>query len=496
MLDALKEAGAALDAPVDVHHLMSEARAAEAWEPTLPEGFDAVLRDYQRVGFVWMARLARWAPGACLADDMGLGKTVQTLALLAHRAPLGPALVVAPTSVGFGWLREAARFAPNLRVRAWRGADRVRAGLADLGPGDVLVTSWDLLSRDADPKDGLASVPFATFVMDEAQAIKNADTARAKAAATIQAGFRLALSGTPVENRVSELWALFRVIAPGLLGSWPRFRARFGVAIERDGDDQRRRALSQLIRPFLLRRLKRDVAKELPPRTDIVLEVELSAEEQRLYDAARVVIAQELAATDRPQHIQVLAAISHLRQLACHPRLLDPTSTLGSAKLVRLRELVAELRAEGHRVLVFSQFTRQLALVREALTEDGVRLRYLDGSTPEATRRAEVDAFQAGDGDVFLLSLKAGGTGITLTAATYVIHLDPWWNPAVEDQASDRAHRIGQRQPVTVYRLVSRGTIEEKILALHAEKRALVEGLLEGVGQGGALSVEELMALL
>ncbi len=496
LLDALQEAGAAVDAPVDVQKLMHEARQAEAWEPALPEGFDGVLRDYQRVGFTWMARLARWAPGACLADDMGLGKTIQTLALLVHRAPLGPALVVAPTSVGFAWLREAARFAPSLHVRAWRGATRIRAELAGLGPYDVLVTSWDLLARDVEPEDGLATIPFATFVLDEAQAIKNADTARAKAASKVQATFRLALSGTPVENRISELWALFRVVAPGLLGSWPRFRARFAVAIERSGDDQRRRALSQLIRPFLLRRLKRDVAKELPPRTDIVLEVELSTDEQRLYDAARIVIAGELAATDRPQHMQVLAAITQLRQLACHPKLLDPTSTLGSSKLTRLRELVAELRAEGHRVLVFSQFTRQLALVREALTEDGVSLRYLDGSTPEATRRAEVDAFQAGDGDVFLLSLKAGGTGLTLTAATYVIHLDPWWNPAVEDQASDRAHRIGQRQPVTVYRLVARGTIEEKILALHAEKRALVEGLLEGVGAGAALSVEELLALL
>ncbi|MFN7146540.1 MAG: DEAD/DEAH box helicase, partial [Myxococcota bacterium] len=495
VLEGLQAAGAHVEAPAGWDDLVAKAKAAEGWEPTLPAGFTAELRDYQRAGFAWMARLARWAPGACLADDMGLGKTVQALALLAHRAELGPALIVAPTSVGFNWGREAARFAPGLRVRALRGPDRL-AMLDGVGPGDVLVTSWDLLPRDI---DAIAAVRFATLVLDEAQAMKNATTARAKAAARVDVDFRLALTGTPVENRVSELWSLFRVVAPGLLGSWERFRSRFALAIERDDDQRRSAALARLIRPFLLRRVKSEVAKELPPRTDVRVEVALSREERQLYDAARATFAAQIAEESGPpeqRRFKVLAALTRLRQLACHPRLVDPESPMGSSKLARLVEIVAELRAEGHRALIFSQFTRQLALVREALAAEGVALRYLDGETPEARRREEVDAFQRGDGDVFLISLKAGGTGLTLTAATYVIHLDPWWNPAVEDQATDRAHRIGQTQPVTVYRLVAKGTIEEKILALHGEKRALVEGLLEGTGQAATLGTDELVALL
>jgi superfamily II DNA or RNA helicase len=492
VLAELAAAGARLDAPAGWDALVSRAREVEGWDPPIPEGLQAELRDYQRAGFAWLARLARWAPGACLADDMGLGKTLQALALLVDRAPLGPALVIAPTSVGFNWLRESARFAPGLRAVALRGPGR-REIPARAGPGDLLVTSWDLLPRDIDV---LGEVRFSTVVLDEAQAMKNPSTARAKAAAKLRADFRLALTGTPVENRVAELWSLFRVVAPGLLGSWERFRGRFAVAIERDRDARRRAALARLIRPFLLRRLKGDVARELPPRSDHRVDVALSREERQLYDGARAAFAAELAAAGPADRFKVLAALTRLRQLACHPRLVDPASPLGSSKLARLVELVAELRAAGHRALVFSQFTRQLALVREAFEREGVPMRYLDGETPEVKRRAEVDAFQRGEGDVFLLSLKAAGTGLTLTAATYVIHLDPWWNPAVEDQASDRAHRIGQTQPVTVYRLVATGTIEEKILALHGEKRALVEGLLEGTGEAGALSTDELVALL
>ncbi len=495
LVEALAEAGAALEAPEGWRALIDRVRAAEGYEAAVPTALTADLRTYQQVGFQWLARLAEWSPGGCLADDMGLGKTVQALALLVHRADRGPALVVAPMSVGFNWLREAARFAPGLRMRAYRGEAR-KALLADVGPSDVLITSYDLLPRDA---EALTKIQFATLVLDEAQAIKNATTARHKAAGAIQAEFRLALTGTPVENRIAELWSLYRVIVPGLLGSWEQFRARFAVAIEREGDAKRRAGLGRLIRPFLLRRLKAEVAKELPARTDVRVEVVLSPGERQLYDQARIALVAGLAADNGPaehQRFKVLAAITRLRQLACHPRLLDPSSPLVSAKLSRLRELVAELREEGHRALVFSQFTKHLALVREALTEDGVTLRYLDGSTPEAQRRAEVDAFQAGEGEVFLISLKAGGTGLNLTAATYVIHMDPWWNPAVEDQASDRAHRIGQTQPVTVYRLVTRGTIEEGILALHAEKRDLVAGLLDGTGAAATLGTNELVELL
>ena len=272
------------------------------------------------------------------------------------------------------------------------------------------------------------------------------------------------------------------------------------MPIERFQDVGQRQALARLIQPFVLRRTKAEVATELPPRTDIRRDVILSRDERRLYDAARLEALQAVTGTTetRPEQkrFQVLAALTRLRQLACHPKLLDPQSSLPSAKLEALRHLVADLRAEGHKALVFSQFTRHLDLVEAMLTEDAVTFRRLDGSTAERQRRDEVDAFQRGEADVFLLSLKAGGTGLNLTAASYVIHLDPGWNPAVEDQATDRAHRIGQDKPVTVYRLVAQGTVEEAILALHADKRALVAGLLDGTGGAGAMTVQELVGLI
>jgi superfamily II DNA or RNA helicase len=493
LVAGLAEAGVEVEAPPAWDALVARFRAARDLEAPVPEGFAATLRDYQLAGFRWLARLAEWAPGACLADDMGLGKTVQALALLARRASLGPALVVAPTSVAFNWQREAERFAPALRVRPYRGAERSAAGLA---PGDVLVTSYAVLARDA---EALAAVEFATVVLDEAQAVKNAETLRARAARDLQAGFRLALTGTPVENRLAELWSLFRIIAPGLLGSAERFRDRFVAPIERDRDEGRRRALARIVRPFLLRRTKAEVAPELPPRTEVTRLIDLSRGERRLYDETRLAAVEQLGRDGGPpqeRRFRILAAITRLRQIACHPRLVDGAWPGASSKLAELVELVAELRDEGHRALVFSQFTSFLALARTALHETGLTTRYLDGATPAPERAREVDAFQRGEGDVFLLSLKAGGTGLNLTAASYVVLLDPWWNPAVEDQAADRAHRIGQTRPVTIYRLVARGTIEEAILKLHGEKRALVETVLDGTGQAAPLASDEQLALV
>ena len=466
------------------------------FEPALPPALRAELRPYQRDGFVWLSRLAEWGVGAVLADDMGLGKTVQALAVLLARAERGPALVVAPTSVSFNWLREAARFAPTLRMHDYRALDRARA-LPLLGKGDVVVVSWSLLARDA---DRLAATRFATLVLDEAHALKNPATRRAQAARGLDAEWRVALTGTPVENRLGELWSLFRVVTPGLFGSWERFRERFAAPIEKDGDAARRVALSRVVRPFILRRTKEQVTPELPPRTEIVVDVELSAPERRLYDDARLLAAARLAGLAETKgedaRFQVLAELTRLRQLACNPRLVDEASQVGSAKLAALLELVAELKTENHRALVFSQFTSHLALVREALDARGVPYQYLDGSTPAAERERRVDAFQRGEGDCFLVSLKAGGTGLNLTAADYVIHLDPWWNPAVEDQASSRAHRLGQERPVTVFRLVSRGTIEQAILELHASKRDLVAGVLSGTDAAGRLSTSELVSLI
>lgn len=491
----LADAGAEVDGAQQWIELLQKVRSAKAIDPAVPEGLKATLRDYQRDGFVWLARLAEWGAGACLADDMGLGKTVQALALLLRRAEAGPALVVAPTSVGFNWLREAEKFAPGLDVKAYRGADR-EGLLETLGPGAVRVTSYGLLQRDA---KALGAVEWATVVLDEAQAIKNAATRTAKAACGLKAEVRVALTGTPLENHLGELWSLFRFLLPGLLGSAERFRENLWSPINA-GDPKARARLAQIVRPFILRRTKGEVATELPQRSEVVLEVRLSGPERKAYDQARLTALQALekGGGDGPgqQRFQMLAALTRLRQLACHRRLVDAGAPAESAKLKVLRGLIEELREEGNRALVFSQFTSHLALARAALEADGVRVRYLDGSTPAAKRAEEVDAFQAGEGDVFLISTKAGGTGLNLTAASYVVHLDPWWNPAVEDQATDRAHRIGQEQPVTVYRLVSKGTIEEQVMSLHSEKRALADAVLGGAGAAGGLDTAALKALI
>ena len=471
--------------------------------PDPPITLTAELRDYQLEGYRWLKRLATWGVGGCLADDMGLGKTVQTLALLIDRMEEGPSLVVAPTSVAFNWVRETDRFAPTLKPTLYRETDRDEV-LSQLGEGDVLVVSYGLLQRDAEK---LASVAWGTLVLDEAQKIKNSQTKTAQAVRGLDAKWRLSLTGTPVENHLGELWSMFRAISPGLLGSWERFRERFAEPIERKKDVSRRHALARTVRPFILRRTKSEVLTELPQRTETQLTAELSPQERKLYDDARLSAIAKLAGSvaqggsngkGKPAdpRFEVLAALTRLRQLACHPQLVDAAWKESSAKLDLFLDVVEELREGKHRALVFSQFTQHLALLRKALDERGISYRYLDGSTPAKQRELEVDAFQRGDGELFLISLKAGGTGLNLTAADYVIHMDPWWNPAVEDQATDRAHRMGQTRPVTVYRLVAKDTIEEQILALHADKRNLVAGVLDGADQAGKLSTEELIALI
>ncbi len=473
-------------------NLVRRVDAARALEPVVPKELRAELRPYQVEGYQWLSRLAAWGVGGCLADDMGLGKTVQTLALLIERASLGPTLVIAPTSVGPNWLSEAARFAPSLRARLYRGLDRA-AVLREAGPGDVLVTSYGLATRDAEQ---LTAVRFSTLVLDEAQAIKNALTRRARAVRDLDADFRVALTGTPVENHLGELWSLMRIVAPGLFGSWDQFRERYAAPIERDRDPERSAALARALRPFLLRRAKADVAPELPPRTEIARFVDLSPGERRLYDDARRVALAAIASGEGDARFILLAALTRLRRLACHPRLLDDASTVPSSKLATLLEIVAELRETGHRALVFSQFTTHLALVREALSREKITYEYLDGSTPSEERTRRIASFQAGRADLFLISLKAGGTGLNLTAADYVIHLDPWWNPAVEDQATDRAHRIGQANAVTVIRLIMRGTIEETVLAMHGEKRALSASVFDEQGGPSRLSPQDLADLI
>ena len=495
LLAELGDALAEVDAPPEFWGTLDRVDQAARLDPELPSELQAELRPYQLDGYRWLVRLAEWAGGAVLADDMGLGKTVQALALLLRRRHAGPALVVAPASVGFNWLAEAERFAPALNSREYRGRDRA-AVLATLQPGDLLVTSWSLLARDVAE---LSEVRWSTVVLDEAQAIKNPSTVRHRAARDLGADFRLALTGTPVENHAGELHALMQVIVPGLLGNATTFRRRFLTGSDQQ-QVERRRDLGRLVAPFLLRRIKSQVAQELPERTEVELGVELSGGERALYERVRKAGLAKLQLAGREassqQRFEALALLTRLRQAACHPRLVEPDTGLPSAKLSRLRHILADLRTEGHAALVFSQFVGDLKLVREALQADGLSLAWLDGSTPVARRRTEVERFQAGGVDAFLISLEAGGTGLNLTAADYVFHLDPWWNPAAEDQATDRSHRIGQRRPVTVYRLIARGTVEEQIVTMHARKRNLVADLLSGAGSSAPLSVDELRDLL
>ena len=473
--------------------LREQTIAARSLDPELPTELRADLRPYQLEGFRWLARLSAWTAGACLADDMGLGKTVQTLALLVHRAALGPALVIAPISVTPGWISEAARFAPGLRVVPYRGANR-DALLANTRPGDIIIAGYGVVTRDP---DALAKICFSTLILDEAHFIKNSATRRARAVGRLRADFSVALTGTPVENHLGELWSLFRVISPGLLGTWPQFRERFAAPIEREQSAERQAALGQVLRPFMLRRTKESVLPDLPPRIELHRLVSLSAAERELYETARLAAVSAIADDQAPNHrFAVLGWLTRLRRLACHPRLFHDAWTGASSKLDAFMAVVDELRATGHRALVFSQFTDHLALVRDALTAKEISTIYLDGSTPLDDRARAVESFQGGVGDLFLISLKAGGTGLNLTAADHVIHLDPWWNPAVEDQATDRAHRIGQSRPVTVIRLIAQGTIEETVLAMHADKRDLAERLLEGTDVAGRLSVEELSELV
>jgi superfamily II DNA or RNA helicase len=470
-------------------------RKLDTLQPQLPGTLQAELRDYQHTGFVWLSRLAYWGVGACLADDMGVGKTVQALALLLARAPQGPALVVAPTSVCMNWVAEAARFAPTLRLILFGARDREQT-LAALRPFDLLVASYGLLQQEA---ERFASVTWHTIVLDEAQAIKNRDTKRSQAAMALSGDFKLIATGTPLENHLGELWNLFRFINPGLLGSLERFNQRFAIPIEKQQDPQARARLRKLIHPFILRRTKSQVLAELPPRTEILRGVDLSESEAALYEALRCGALERLANVDSPagqRHIQILAEIMKLRRACCNPHLVAPGLKLPSSKLAVFGELLDELIANRHKALVFSQFVDHLTLIRAYLDKRGVTYQYLDGATPIEERKARVDAFQAGVGDLFLISLKAGGTGLNLTAADYVIHMDPWWNPAVEDQASDRAHRMGQQRPVTIYRLVAKHTIEEKIVDLHRHKRTLADSLLEGSDLSDKMSAEELLLLL
>lgn len=457
----------------------------------VPTNLDAELRPYQEEGFRWMARLKTWGAGACLADDMGLGKTVQAIAMMLHLAEKGPLLVVCPASVVPNWANELQKFAPTLNIVNLKQGNRSEA-FSSLAAFDVLVITYGLLQTETEK---IAGINWAMAILDEAHAIKNTQTKSSKAAMNIQADFKLVLTGTPIQNHLGELWNLFNFCNPGLLGTLTQFTDRY---VKGDLPAQKNH-LKKLITPFILRRTKNKVLDELPPKTEITYSVTLSDNEMAFYEALRRDAINLIETNNGPngqQHLQALAEITKLRLACCNTALVNKEIQLPSSKLEAFLEIVEELRANRHRALVFSQFVGHLAIVRGELDRQGIVYQYLDGSTSIPNRELAVKAFQSGKGELFLISLKAGGLGLNLTAADYVLHLDPWWNPAIEDQASDRAHRIGQSRPVTIYRLVAKNTIEEKIVRLHATKRDLADSLLDGTDQSARLSTSDLLNLL
>lgn len=445
-----------------------------------PAGFEGQLRDYQKEGLGWMGFLRRFSFGGCLADDMGTGKTAQVLALLearreARAGKTQPSLVVVPRSLIFNWREEAARFTPRMSILDYTGPERDPEAI---GRFDLVLTTYGTLRRDI---SRLREIVFDYAVLDEAQAVKNSGSEGAKAVRLIQASHKLALSGTPVENHLGELWSLFEFLNPGMLGAASVFKMAGGVA--RNPDEESRRLLAHAVRPFILRRTKEQVARELPPRTEQTIYCELGPEQRALYDELRDHYRSSLfSRIDKDglakSKIMVLEALLRLRQAACHPGLIDADrKEEQSAKLEALIEQIREVIESGHKALVFSQFTSLLAIVRRRLDQIGIVYEYLDGKTRD--RQARVERFQNDAAcPLFLISLKAGGLGLNLTAADYVFLMDPWWNPAVEAQAIDRAHRIGQVRQVSAYRLIARGTVEEKVLELQRTKRDLAAAII------------------
>jgi non-specific serine/threonine protein kinase len=468
-------------------------------EVATPNGFIGELRHYQERG---LARLSFWRDHGLhgiLADDMGLGKTIQAIALLLSEKEAGrkgPSLLVAPTSVVYNWEQEIAKFAPELKVLVLHGSDR-HARFDELPDADIVVTSYGLLQRD---RAILLERPFHYVILDEAQKIKNPRSQAAKSACKINARHRLCLTGTPIENNLLEFWSLFHFLMPGLLGSEKHFRGTYFKPTTEESDEARDR-LRRLTRPFILRRLKQDVATDLPPRSEIVAYCDLNEPQRRLYEETLAAVRGHIFAEVRAKglrraHFHVLEGLLRLRQVACDPKLVvrDGEPAPPSAKVEQFMELLREMIDQGHRVLVFSQFVKMLTILREELTREAIPYAYLDGQTKDRLER--VQKFNADDTPVFLISLKAGGTGLNLTGADYVIHFDPWWNPAVEDQATDRAHRIGQTRHVFSYKLIAKDTVEEKVLALQAQKRQMVRDVLGASDLGSELTMDDLEFLL
>ena len=471
----------------------------------IPEPFAAVLRGYQKTGYRWLKSLDAYGFGGILADEMGLGKTIQIIALLLDekRQCGGKTLIVCPASLVYNWENEIVRFAPELSVAAAAGSQGEREQLFERlsaekdGGTDVVITSYDLLKRDL---AFYRSMDFRYQIIDEAQYIKNAATQASRAVKSISARARFALTGTPMENHLGELWSIFDFLMPGFLFTYQKFKKTFETPIVRDGSREALERLHRMIGPFLLRRLKKDVLKELPSKMETVLYSRMEGEQKRIYTASAAALKERLLAGELEtgeDRMQILAELLRLRQICCDPSLCFPRYKGGSAKLETCMELLENGTRAGHKILLFSQFTSMLDVIAGRLSKEKIRFYMLTGATPKGRRMQMVSDFHKDDVMVFLISLKAGGTGLNLTAADVVIHYDPWWNAAAQDQATDRAHRMGQENQVTVFRLVTSHTVEENILKLQERKRDLADSVVtEGTGSFVGLTREDLLAML
>lgn len=482
--------------------LIRNMKTVEDNDFEVPPSLKPTLRHYQRYGFRWLKTLRNNGFGGILADEMGLGKTIQVIAFLLSEAEEGkqePALIVCPASLVFNWKNEFERFAPSLKTVIIAGTSAERAELiASAGQGDILITSYDLLKRDIEHYENMC---FGCQIIDEAQYIKNNATQSSRSVKMIRAGFKVALTGTPIENRLSELWSIFDYLMPGFLHDYPQFRDEFEIPIVQFKIQEDMKRLQKMIKPFILRRLKSEVLKDLPDKIEEPLTTRLEGEQLSLYNASVSRLREDIHSRTNAElsrgKIQILAELTRLRQLCCDPSLLYEDYHAGSAKVEMCVDLVKRALDGGHKILLFSQFTSMLEILQKRLGEERIPYYSLVGSTPKEKRIRMAENFNSGEVPVFCISLKAGGTGLNLTAADIVIHFDPWWNVAVQNQATDRAHRIGQKHVVTVYKLIAKGTIEENIMKLQEKKQRLAEQLLSGDEfSTTSFTKEELLALL
>lgn len=486
LLDSDKEGAKRFSTDEDFDKMVHNIEDPGQLEHHMPQATPVLLRPYQVAGFHWLSTLSHYGFGGILADEMGLGKTIQMLTFIArfHETSHLPSLVIVPTSLIFNWQSEAARFFPDLKVIVLEGSRAQRQALIEeISRVELVVVSYAVARQDIKE---LRTIDFGVCVLDEAQFIKNPITQTARAVKKIKASRRFALTGTPIENALSELWSIFDFLMPGFLFSHKEFQNNLEIPIVRDQDKDALEKLIQLTNPFILRRMKKDVLKELPDKIETELICEMNEDQKNLYEAylaqARIKVDRLLADENEntgQKQIEILALLTRLRQICCHPALFLEEYQGGSGKLDSLNDQMDRLLSEGHRVLLFSQFTGMLSIIRETQKEQGRGVFYIDGSVSARERLDQVDRFNAGEGDLFLISLRAGGTGLNLTGADVVIHFDPWWNPAVEQQAADRAHRIGQENVVQVFRLITRGTIEEKIDELKERKSQLVDSVIQ-----------------